>query len=230
MAFKLLEKPVVATGSGPNVNFFSTSNVMLHGGLIYEASLKPWAQWVTHFRNDWREIFKARGLKGSRQSSIFKGTALGVFQICLWGCQRLTNVFSAVPDGHMYCETVQSLQAEQLRKWPQLSPGNRPTHSRDASIECVVMAERGRLAVDRFGNTVAKATTRGAEGSCRQSADTLWVNPFKHDLLSSFFSPFFISLSAKRMPSLPRRKFSPFWMKGMWNYTMSRTLCLIWTA
>lgn len=41
-----------------------------------------------------------------------------------------------------------------------------------------------------------------------------------------FFFPFFISLSAKRMPSLPRRKFSPFWMKGMWNYTMSRTLCL----
>lgn len=114
---------------------------MLCGGLIYEASLKPWAHWVTHFRNDWREIFKARRLKGSRQSSIFKGTALGVFQICLWGCQRLTNVFSAIPDGHMYSETVQSLQAEQLRKWPQLSPGNRPTHSRDASIECVVMAE-----------------------------------------------------------------------------------------
>lgn len=44
---------------------------------------------------------------------------------------------------------------------------------------------RRRLAVDRFGNTVAKETTGGAEGSCRQSADTLWVNPFKHDLLSS---------------------------------------------
>lgn len=57
------------------------------------------------------------------------------------------------------------------------------------------MAERGRLAVDRFGNTVAKETTRGAEGSCRQSADTLWVNPFKHDLLSSFFPILYFSLS-----------------------------------
>lgn len=47
--------------------------------------------------------------------------------------------------------------------------------------------EGGRLAADRFGNTVAKETTGGAEGSCRQSADTLWVNPFKHDLLSSLF-------------------------------------------
>lgn len=49
------------------------------------------------------------------------------------------------------------------------------------------MKQGGRLAVDRFGNTVAKETTGGAEGSCRQSADTLWVNPFKHDLLSSLF-------------------------------------------
>lgn len=197
---------------------------MLHVGLIYEVSLKPWAQWVTHFRNDWREIFKARRLKGGRQSSIFKGTALWVFLICLWGCQRLTNVFSAVPDGHMYCETVQSLQAQQLRKWPQLSSGNRPTHSRDASIECVVMAERRRLAVDRFGNTVAKETTRGAEGSCRQSADTLWVNPFKHDLLSSFFSqPLFLSQQRECPPS-PDVNFHLFEWKGC-ETTLCHALC-----
>lgn len=40
-------------------------------------------------------------------------------------------------------KTVHSLKAKQLHKWPQLSPRNRPTHSRDASIEFVVMMERG---------------------------------------------------------------------------------------
>lgn len=40
-------------------------------------------------------------------------------------------------------EIVHSLSAEQLRKWPQVSPRNRPTHSRDASMGFVVMMERG---------------------------------------------------------------------------------------
>lgn len=50
----------------------------------------------------------------------------------------------------------------------------------------------------RFGNTVAMETTGGDEGSYRQSADGLWVNPFKHELPLSFFELLFISLSAKR--------------------------------
>lgn len=42
--------------------------------------------------------------------------------------------------------------------------------------------------MDRFGNTVAMETTGGDEGSYRQSADGLWVNPFKHELPLSFFN------------------------------------------
>lgn len=56
--------------------------------------------------------------------------------------------------------------------------------------------DRARLPVARFGNTVARETTQGDEGSYRQSADGLWVNPFKHDLPFVFFL-LFISLSAK---------------------------------
>lgn len=71
-------------------------------------------------------------------------------------------------------------------------------------INRVCCYDGARLAVARFGNTVAKETTGGAKGSCRQSADALWVNPFKHDLLTSLF----ISLAAKRKP--PTRELLPF--------------------
>lgn len=50
----------------------------------------------------------------------------------------------------------------------------------------------------RFGSTVAMETTRGAKSSCRQSADALWVNPFKHDLLTSLF--IYFSFSSEKAP------------------------------
>lgn len=53
----------------------------------------------------------------------------------------------------------------------------------------------------RFGNTVARETTPGDEGSYRQSADGLWVNPFKHDLPLSFFF-LFLSQSPHQLMSL----------------------------
>lgn len=45
--------------------------------------------------------------------------------------------------GEVNAETVHSLSTEQLLKWPKVSPRNRPTHSRDASMGFVVMMERG---------------------------------------------------------------------------------------
>ena len=62
-----------------------------------------------------------------------------------------------------------------------------------------------RLPVARFGNTVARETTRGDEGSYRQSADGLWVNPFKRHLpLSCCFFRFSLSQSPRPPPSLRR--------------------------
>lgn len=40
-------------------------------------------------------------------------------------------------------QTVHSPPVEQLCKWPPVSPRNRPTHSRDASMGFVVVMERG---------------------------------------------------------------------------------------
>lgn len=43
--------------------------------------------------------------------------------------------------GAVNTQTVHPLSAAQLRKWPQVSPRNRPAHSRDASMGFVVMME-----------------------------------------------------------------------------------------
>lgn len=59
------------------------------------------------------------------------------------------------------------------------------------------------LPVARFGNTVARETTRGDEGSYRQSADGLWVDPFKHDLPLSCFFIFFYFYFLSQSPHQP---------------------------
>lgn len=66
----------------------------------------------------------------------------------------------------------------------------------------VVMMERGCQWPD-LETLLPWRPLEGIEGSYRQSADGLWVNPFKHELPLSFFFLFFffkslfISLSAK---------------------------------
>lgn len=88
--------------------------------------------------------------------------------------------------------TVHSLGTEQLRKWPQVSPRNRArTYQR--RINGICCYDGARLAVARFRRPVAMETTPQAKSSCRQSADALWVNPFKHLYL-------FISPSVRRKP------------------------------
>lgn len=62
----------------------------------------------------------------------------------------------------------------------------------------------------RFGNTVARETTPGDEGSYRQSADGLWVNPFKHDLPLSFF---FLPPFSLRSEPPPARELTPFYIQ-----------------
>lgn len=150
------------------------------------------AQWVTHIKKwlrkiclkpeDWRA---ADGAKSSKRqfSELFKyvsETDRG------WHLYFQCGLPSAERD--KYTEIVHSLKAKQLHKWPQLSPRN--TFQR--RINGVCCYDGARLAVARFGNTVAKETTQGAKGSCRQSADALWVNPFKHDLLLSFVLSLFL--------------------------------------
>lgn len=117
------------------------------------------------------------------------------FAVVFWNkprdVQRITFVspvcgLLSAKRGEVNTKTVHSLAVEQLRKWPQVSPRNRPTHSRDASMGFVVMMERGRQWPD-LERTVAMETTGRAKSSCRLSADALWVKPFKHDLLTSLF-------------------------------------------
>lgn len=74
---------------------------------------------------------------------------------------------------------------------------SRPTHSRDASMGFVVMMERGWQWPDLEG-LLPWRPLEGAKSSCRQSADALWVNPFKHDLLTSLF--IYFSLSREKAP------------------------------
>lgn len=137
---KPLEKPIVTTRAGWNVHFH------LHTLCCRRWFMKS-PQWVSRFRKmteekclkpeDWRAADRAKSSK-RHFSELFK-------YICKtyrgWQMYFLCGLPSA--HWHMYSETVHSLKDEHLRKWPQLSPRNRPTHSRDASIEFVVMMERG---------------------------------------------------------------------------------------
>lgn len=68
-----------------------------------------------------------------------------------------------------------------------------------------------RLPVARFGNTVAMETTGGDEGSYRQSADGLWVNPFKHELPLSFLD-YYLFLSPTLHPP-PTLGVTPFYIQ-----------------
>lgn len=88
--------------------------------------------------------------------------------------------------GEVNTETVHSLSAEQLHKRPRVSHRNGPTHSGDASMGFVVVMERGRQRPD-LEWLLPWRPLQWAKSSCRQSADALWVNPFKHDLLPYLF-------------------------------------------
>lgn len=97
----------------------------------------------------------------------------------------------------------------------QFSPQKRASEFQ-RHMNGVCCYDGARLPVARFGNTVAMETTGGDEGSYRQSADGLWVNPFKHELPLSFFF-FFFFLNHYLFLSQPKAPTNP------WSYTILYT-------
>jgi len=87
----------------------------------------------------------------------------------------------------LYIHSVLSSCENGLRFPPSMQANAFQRH-----INGICCYDGARLAVARNGRTVSMETTRRAKSSCRQSADALWVNPFKHDLLTSLFINLFL--------------------------------------
>lgn len=154
--------------------------------------------------------------------------------------RRLSELVQYVPETnrgwHVSHSTFSKMRLYTVHTLPKLSScanslspppplRNRPTHSRDASMGSVVVMERGWQWPD-LETLLPRRPLEGAEGSCRQSADALWVNPFKHDSLTSLLLSLFLSQWRESLP-LPMN-FRHFAVRGCWWKTpLSYSLCLI---